>query len=91
MSNPHPRRDDYASDVDFWIACAIYLDELWPERAQIRERMRAWRVIDRAATVERMRELLSLDRPFTTAETDEWDALTTAYRASRRAAEGAKR
>ncbi|WP_292775183.1 MULTISPECIES: hypothetical protein [Microbacterium] len=93
MSTQHPRREHFATDVDFWAACIEHLEALHPEGAEIRRAL--WRSIDAqsnaAATIGRLRELIALDRPFTDAESVEWDALATEYRSIRRAGERAKR
>ncbi|GAA1913590.1 hypothetical protein GCM10009775_02830 [Microbacterium aoyamense] len=52
----------------------------------------AWRPLGAVdSTRDRIRALLALDREFTEAESLEWDAVTTRYRASRRAAGKAQR
>lgn len=88
----HPRREEFASDVEFWAACIEHLEALHPEGAEIRRAL--WCSIEAQSNdrdlVERIRELLSLDRPFTEAESAEWDSLATEYRATRRASERAK-
>jgi hypothetical protein len=89
MMATHPRRQDYVSDVDYWAACLTHLDSLHPEGVEIRRAL--WHRIDQEATIARMRELLSFDRPFTDAEEDEYDSLAAAYRAHRREARTARK
>ncbi|MBP5802378.1 hypothetical protein J2D78_09815 [Microbacterium maritypicum] len=93
MNTQHPRREQFATDVDFWAACIEHLEALHPEGAEIRRAL--WRSIEAqnntGATIARLRELITLDRPFTDAESAEWDALATEYRSIRRAGERAKR
>lgn len=93
MSPRHPRRVDYASDVLYYGACMAYLDALYPSRPEMRRML--WRSIeaqqDATPTIERIRELVSLDRPFTDDEAEEWDTLTATYHAIRRGSERAKR
>lgn len=89
----HPTRAEYPDDVSFWRACAEHLDRLWPSRTQYRERLAAWRRLealsDPEATLSRIHELLSQERPFTDDEAHEWDVLTESYRALRRMREEA--
>lgn len=49
MTSPHPRREDYASEMDYWIICALRLDRLFPARREIRE-MSARQTAERTAT-----------------------------------------
>lgn len=46
MDKWHPRREDFASEIDFGIICALHLDRLFPARVRLRERMRAWRAAE---------------------------------------------
>ena len=84
MTEQHPRRVDFPSDVTYWAAC---MDALAAAHPAEWARAAAWRRLSAVdtpeATVARMRELLALERPFTDAEDVEWEALCEAYRSKK--------
>ncbi|WP_194411417.1 hypothetical protein [Microbacterium cremeum] len=94
MSENHPRRDDFGSDVEWWRACAEHLDALWPARSAVRERVAAWRRIellsDMGALRARIVELIELERAWTPDEEREVDELMAAYRAERQRKEATR-
>lgn len=81
-----PHRAEFDSEVAYLLACLEWLDYEHPERQE--QRALAWLRLDAAAeperVVRRLRDLLTLDRPFTAAEESEWNDLAAIYRAHRR-------
>lgn len=83
MAIKRPRREQYASEPDFLLACLRYLDTKYPGREGQRKRVIAWQrwtlEHDTEALHARIRELVALDE-WTADEAAEFDRLAAAWR-----------
>ena len=81
-----PYRAEFDSEPAWLIACGIYLDFTFPQRAQYRERIREWERLeaegDPARVIARIRELVVVDE-LAPDEEVELDRLIDLYRTHR--------
>lgn len=84
MAIKRPKRERYASEPDYLLACLRYLDARYPGREGQRKRVAAWQrwTVEHDADALRRRiwELFELD-PWTDDEADEFDRLARAWKA----------
>jgi hypothetical protein len=83
MKIKHPKRERYASEVDYLIACLRFLDAAFPGREGQRKRIARFQRWE--STPERLRtrlgELLLADGPLTGENRAEFDRLLAAWQA----------